>query len=373
MTQRFQKAMALLLFAPFSLALDASPVLEYQGRLTVHGTNYTGQGRFLFAIEGQQGTLWSTGPIPASGSAADIPGSMRLPVSNGEYTAQLGESQPGSTPIPESVLDDPEARLLVFFRDARLGWRRITVEPLPAQRLALAETASTAALASQLDQITHELKDMHRDIHALEKAGSAKSAPELVAKTPEIVSLPMNDSPALGSADAPLVLVEFTDFQCGFCRQFHETVFPKLVKDYVETGKLRIISRNLTLPFHAQAEPAARAALCGRDQNKFWAMREQLFARTATLSPTTIEQAATESGLDMAAFRACLSGNPAVGEQIKGDAAQAQTLGIEGTPTFILGTVTNGQITGTKIIGVRPYAAFEAEVKKALAATEKRG
>jgi protein-disulfide isomerase len=355
-------------------ALEATPVLEYLGRLSVQGTNYTGPGGFLFSIQGRTGPLWSTGPVPVSGSSVEIPDSVLLPVTDGSYTVQLGEANSGSPSIPESVLEDSTAKLVVWFRDARHGWRRIAVEALPIQRRQDEGTAAGTPMAAQLDQIVRELKDMHRDIHALDKSGAANAA-DAGAKVPpaEIVTLPVNDSPALGSAEAPVVLVEFTDFQCGFCRQFHETVFPQLVKEYVEKGKLRIISRNLTLPFHAQAEPAARAALCGREQNKFWAMREQLFARTATLSATAIDEAATESGLDMSAFRACLTGNSVVVDQIKRDGHQAQVLGIEGTPTFILGRVTNGQITGAKIIGVRPYSAFDAEVKKALAAAEKKG
>ena len=181
------------------------------------------------------------------------------------------------------------------------------------------------------------------------------------------VTIPIGDGPALGRADAPLLLVEFTDLQCPYCKRFNDSVLPELVKNYVEAGKLRITSRSLALPFHAQAEPAAHAVLCAHHQDKFWAMRELLFSSNTSLGVSNFTHAAELLKLDVPAFRACIDGK-AFAQQLRKDSADAQAAGITGTPSFVLGKPAGGKVSGLLIVGARPFAFFDAEVKKLLSA-----
>ncbi len=107
----------------------------------------------------------------------------------------------------------------------------------------------------------------------------------------------------LGRPDAPLTMVEFTDLQCPFCNRFATQTFDQLKKDYIDTGKVRFISRDFPLDFHPQAMPAARAARCAGDQGRFWEMRTTLVKNAGQLSPAYITQTASSLKLDMKTVR----------------------------------------------------------------------
>ena len=87
----------------------------------------------------------------------------------------------------------------------------------------------------------------------------------------------LEGEPSLGNARALLTIVEFSDFECRYCQQFHQTVLPNLKKEYIETGLVRFIHKDLPLPFHSQAVPAAAAARCAGEQNKYWTTYKALF------------------------------------------------------------------------------------------------
>jgi len=141
---------------------------------------------------------------------------------------------------------------------------------------------------------------------------------------------------------------------------------PDLIKNYVDTGKLRIVARNLVLPIHPQAGPAALAGLCAHQQQKFWPMREIIFKDSTGLTTNNFIAAAEALKLDTSAFRACL-GSAAVTEQVNRDSGDAKLAGITGTPSFVLGKPANGNVTGLLIVGARPFASFDAELKRLLA------
>jgi protein-disulfide isomerase len=185
------------------------------------------------------------------------------------------------------------------------------------------------------------------------------------ANEPAIISVSMTlgDSPALGSADAPLTLVEFTDYQCPFCRRFHMTVFEDIKKNFVDTGKLRFISRDLPLPMHEHATQAAGAARCAGDEHKFWTMRQVLIVNSRQLQHADLLAYARSVHLDMAAFTRCLDQNK-YDAAVQRDAADAARIGITGTPSFVLGpTVRDGPFVGTMIVGAQPYAVFDEKIR----------
>jgi protein-disulfide isomerase len=141
---------------------------------------------------------------------------------------------------------------------------------------------------------------------------------------------------ALGRADAPLALVVFSDYQCPYCARFHAAVMPRLKSEYIDTGKLRLLFKDLPLSMHREALPAARAARCAGAQGKFWPMNEALFANQARLGADLYVRLAEALTLDVAAFKACVA-HPQTQKLVQRDASDARRLRISSTPSFVLG------------------------------------
>jgi protein-disulfide isomerase len=171
---------------------------------------------------------------------------------------------------------------------------------------------------------------------------------------------------SLGRSDAPLTMLEFTDYQCPFCRRFQAETWPLLKKNYIDTGKLRFIVRDLPLQFHSAARPAAEAAHCAGAQGQFWPMHEALLARDMKLDDASLLRQAQAMGLDVARFRECVAGDK-YEAAIARNAAQAASLGVHGTPTFILGKVAHGELEGVRIAGTMPYQDLSSYLDQVLA------
>lgn len=170
----------------------------------------------------------------------------------------------------------------------------------------------------------------------------------------------------LGRADAPLTIIEFTDLQCPHCARFARDTFPRLRRDYVDTGKLRYVSRDFPLPTHAQALPAAVASRCAGEQGRYWEYREALFAAQATLRSQPYARIAGELGLDVARLEACLR-NPMQAAAVRSDLELAQAHGIRGTPTFVIGREVNGQFEGQQFSGAVAFEVLAAKIDELLA------
>jgi protein-disulfide isomerase len=192
------------------------------------------------------------------------------------------------------------------------------------------------------------------------KAGREPALPEQ-----KVVPIPA-DSPSRGPANAPVVIQVFSDFQCPFCRRVEATI-ADLDRKY--PGQLRWVFRNLPLPFHKQARPAAQAALEARAQKgegAFWTMHDRLFAAQEVeggLSEANMEAIAVDMGLDMNRFRAAV-GSGSHDAAIDRDADAAQQAGINGTPSFL--------INDFYLSGAQPIAAFEKLIKLAKAQQRKK-
>jgi len=170
---------------------------------------------------------------------------------------------------------------------------------------------------------------------------------------------------ALGKPDAPLTMVEFTDLQCPFCRQFVLSTFDQLKKEWIDTGKLRYISRDFPLDFHAQAMNAARAARCAGEQGKFWDMRLGLMRNANLLSPEYITRAADTMKLDMKSFTPCAA-SAKYDAEIDAEIAEGTRIGVSGTPTFVIGRSAPGGVEGPVLVGALPYSQFDARLKELL-------
>jgi len=163
--------------------------------------------------------------------------------------------------------------------------------------------------------------------------------------------------PMKGAKDAKVTIVIFSDFQCPFCKRAEDTV-TQLLAQYPQD--VRIVWKNLPLPFHQNAQLAAEAALAAHAQGKFWEMHDKLFANQQALDRASIEKYAQELGLDMAKFKADLDSKK-YEALVKAEAAAGNKVGARGTPTFF--------INGRPLVGAQPIDAFKAkideEIKKA--------
>jgi protein-disulfide isomerase len=223
---------------------------------------------------------------------------------------------------------------------------------------------------AQAQGITQQQGDeMLKELRAIRQALERVTQPQQAPGTPppdRRGKLASVRGPVMGAPDAPLTLVEFTDLQCPYCNRFTTTSFEQIKKTYIDTGKLRFVSRDFPLDFHPQAMPAARAVRCAGDQGKFWELRVALVRNASKLSPTFITSAATDLKLDMTAFASCTASTRHDAE-ISADMEAARSLGIEGTPSFLLGRTTGDTLDGVLIIGALPFDAFDAKIKELLA------
>jgi protein-disulfide isomerase len=169
----------------------------------------------------------------------------------------------------------------------------------------------------------------------------------------------------MGSAQATIGIVEFSDYQCPYCRGFHDQVFPKLKKEYVDTGIAQFIHKDLPLKsIHPQALPAALAASCAGAQQRFWPMHEALYANNGRLAPTLYPQLGRELGLDEAKFTACL-GDSSREQVIMRDVVEARGLGITGTPSFVIGRIQGDVLTVVRLAkGAASFEDFAQEIEK---------
>ncbi|HEY7944139.1 MAG: DsbA family protein [Burkholderiales bacterium] len=247
--------------------------------------------------------------------------------------------------------------------------RQFAAAALAASALALAVPPAHADMTQeQVQELLSELKGIRA---ALEKM----SAPAPAAQPQEPVSdkvtmaMPAN-AYTIGKADAPLVLIEYTDLQCPFCQQFHNTAYEEIKKNYIDTGKVLFLSRDFPLDFHPWARPAAIAARCAGDQGKFWELRNVLIANADKLSKEMIAQHASELNLDMKKFQSCADSDFYTAD-INKQVAEGTAAGVNGTPSFVIGKVENGQLDGVRLVGAMPYATFDTKIKELLAAPAK--
>lgn len=172
---------------------------------------------------------------------------------------------------------------------------------------------------------------------------------------------------SLGRGDAPLTIVEFTDYQCPYCRRFEAETFPRLKHEWIDTGKVRFIVRDLPLPIHAAAPFGAEVAHCAGAQGKFWPMHEALLRKDQQLNQAQVLPLAAMLGLNTTQLWACVSGNR-YEEAITRNMEQASEAGIQGTPGFIIGRSAGGELTGLRLQGAQPYGVFDDVLRRLAAA-----
>lgn len=167
-----------------------------------------------------------------------------------------------------------------------------------------------------------------------------------------------DDDPFLGDPAAPVTIVEFSDFECPFCKRFASDTEPKIIENYVKTGKVKFVYRDFPLSaIHASAQKAAEAAECADDHGRFWPYHDRIFENQQNLSEANLKTWAVELGVDANTFNQCLDSGKYKDEVAK-DLADGQALGVSGTPTFF--------INGVRLVGALPYSQFEQVIEAAL-------
>ncbi len=171
---------------------------------------------------------------------------------------------------------------------------------------------------------------------------------------------------SIGRADAPVTIVEFTDMQCPSCRKFHSDAYAELKKSYIDTGKVRFVSRDLPLEqLHPYALKAAEAARCAGDQSKFWEYRSAIFSGGAALNDDVLKKSAEGLSLDMKVFQGCLDSEK-YKTDVQKDAQEAAKLQIMATPTFVLAKSTKDKLDGIRMTGAQPFATFQSTIESLL-------
>jgi len=226
-------------------------------------------------------------------------------------------------------------------------------------------------LKAQQQQILDRLDELKKLLNS--RGSNAQSA----LKVPDTMSV--NGELFRGEATAPVAIIEYAYIECPFCRHFERDIYPQVFDDYIKAGKARLYYRDMPLPFHEHAVAAARAAHCAGEQGKFWEMHDSLFidkipipgpnGRSSGLTTSDIDERATKLGLDTAKLDACMA-STRFADVIKRSSEEAAKMNIEGTPTFLIGTIgPNGNVVSVKktIIGAQPFGAFKVVIDPLLA------
>ena len=178
----------------------------------------------------------------------------------------------------------------------------------------------------------------------------------------------IEDGRAQGKADAPLTLIEYSDFTCGYCLKFFKETLPKLQAAYIDTGKVRFLYRDYPRADRGVGVEAAVAARCAGAQGRYWAMHDRLFGEGGRLDSGSFKSAAKSMGLDQAEFGKCFDERRHL-ESIFQDRREANRWGFHGTPGFILMQTVEGpteKIPAVAIPGAFPFDAFAEEIDRML-------
>jgi len=223
-------------------------------------------------------------------------------------------------------------------------------------------------LRKQLDALRTMIEGIQKDIQDV-KAQLARQVPP-----PSGVGsiIDFGNRPTKGEGTAKLTMVEFSDYQCPFCGKYVHETYPQILSEYIETGKMRSVFIDMPLEsIHKFAFKGAQAARCAGEQGKYWEMHDRLFANQTALEPWTAHAEAI--GIDTAKFDACLASGK-FDQQIRQDMAQAQRVGVTGTPAFMIGRTEPGS-TKVRVIsvlkGAKPFAEFKAELDRLLEQADK--
>ena len=219
-------------------------------------------------------------------------------------------------------------------------------------------------LEDKIDKLSDDLQNLEDTMLTDPEAATAQPQPQ-----PTITA---DDDPVLGNPDAPITMIEFSDFQCPFCARFYSETLPLIKSNFIDTGVVKLVYRDFPLQnIHPNAIPAAVASECAHEQDTYWEYHDMLFEDVATWGPMEIPAAveqfktyAAALGLDTETFSECLDTGKYITE-VTDDYTDGTSYGITGTPAFFLGSEQTGYF---QISGARPYPEFQFAIEQILGA-----
>ncbi len=187
--------------------------------------------------------------------------------------------------------------------------------------------------------------------------GRSSAILQPTSKAPVRYNVPVGNNPSIGPENAPVTLIEFSDYECPYCREWQAETYPQLMSAY--QGKIRFVYRDFPLTgLHANASPAAEAADCAGEQGKYWPFHDKLFGGELALGPDAYLQYAADLGLDIDKFKNCLETNK-YQAAVEANYSFAYNLGVQSTPTFF--------INGLAVVGAQPFSVFKQIIDQELA------
>ena len=244
---------------------------------------------------------------------------------------------------------NPLKVLMVFFIALLIACDQSTINP-PAN-------------SDRDDAILQELKQIRVLLEKIEK--KEFSAQPGRKKTPKTAQLSVKNKPSLGNADAPVTIVEVSDYQCPYCKRFFDVTFPLIKKEYIDTGKVRLVFKDMPLGFHKNARKAAQSAHCAGEQGKYWEMHDILFQNTKRLDEKFLPDYAKIIQIDHSKFVSCLASKRHLAA-IDFDARQSNQVGLTGTPSFVIGKTNENVIKGDVVRGAQSFARIKVVIEKQL-------
>jgi protein-disulfide isomerase len=205
--------------------------------------------------------------------------------------------------------------------------------------------SETEAVDNQSEQQTSEV--------------AAQPEPQAASETTQVVryEIPIDDDPMIGPEDAPITIVEFSDYECPYCQRWHTEVFEQLLETY--PNEVRLVYRDFPLTsIHPNAIPAAIAANCAREQDAFWDYHDKLFGMELGLNTEAYQEYASQLDIDTEEFNECLDSGR-YEEEVQADFDFAANLGVRSTPTFF--------INGIAVVGAQPFEVFQQVIEQELA------
>lgn len=209
------------------------------------------------------------------------------------------------------------------------------------------------AAATPAPQAAVTIPDAGANQSSSQEGAAAQSAPQQVTR----YDVSEDDDPSFGPPNAPITIIEFSDFECPYCTKWHQEVWPRIQEAY--SDQVRLVYRDFPLiSIHSNAAPAAEAANCAGEQNAYWEYHDKLFSGQYGLSLDAYQQYASDLGLNLADFEECLESRR-FQEEVEADYDYAANLGIRSTPTFF--------INGIALVGAQPFEVFQDVIERELA------
>lgn len=196
-------------------------------------------------------------------------------------------------------------------------------------------------------------------------ANNPNAAPQAPSQ-PTTGTASVDDDPVLGDKNAPITLIEFSDYECPFCKKYFDDTLPQIKSKYIDTGKVKLVFRDYPLPFHEpMATKEAIAANCAKKQGGdkgYFVFHDEIFKRTTSngngLDDAKVKAIATDLKLNLSQFDSCLK-DTAMADEVKKDLTDGSAAGVSGTPSFIIGKSTaDGKVDGSLVVGAQPFSAF---------------